>query len=376
MRYVARVTAVFCLVLLIPLVATTAAVAQEESDECGIESAISSVVDSVFQLVVDTDVIGTGFYIGDGEFLTAAHVVVGATEIRAQNGNHLRDLTIVGADPAADFAILSGSGENLEPLEFADSAALGLGERLIVIGYPLFERVGDASATLGVLSSHVDDPDVGYVKYLQTDAAANPGNSGGPVIDICGNVVGIMSSKIAHTAVEGIAYAVAQSSFAEAEIRARNLGPQPPDERIGGWTPYETRAGNDIVFTNAVYHVYADREEDQRRPQLLADCVDREPFVWMWWDVDDLLGDHLSGQVAVSLRVGDGDWRREYWRDVARFENLDDQFAFTSHPELLIEEADDDGYAYMWLVGRNFRPVGMAAFFVGGLEDALDELGC
>ena len=265
---------------------------------------------SVFQVVTDAG-LGTAFYIGNDEFLGAAHVVAGAETITAQNDDHTRDLTIIGADPDADIAVLSGSGENLEALTIGDSAALDIGERLIIVGYPLFERVGDASVTLGVLSVRLEDPDFGYVTSLQTDAAANPGNSGGPIVDKCGVVVGIVTTKLVGAAVEGIAYAVARSSFSEAMVRARDLGPEEVAETVGAWTVIEFTNGESGLRSVAAFHVYAHWPDDGgAAPRLFAYCSDDTPVVYMWWDVDELIGGAISRRVNVSLQFNWGEWKR------------------------------------------------------------------
>ena len=402
------------------------------TDACTIEDAIAGVLPSVFQVVTDRG-LGTAFYIGDDEFLTAAHVVAGATEVKVQNTHHTEDVTIIGADPDADIAILSrsagsdgadgsgddgetrsggsgGSGENgsgddgetrsgssgssggsggsgetgsaddLTPLTIGDSTALDIGERLIIVGYPLFERVGDASVTLGVMSARVDDPGSDYVTSLQTDAAANPGNSGGPIIDVCGRVVGIVTSKIVGAAVEGIAYAVAQSTFAEAMVRARDLGPEDVEATIGAWTLIEYTDGTRGVRSIADFHVYTHWPRGGGDPpRLFAFCNDDDrPVVFMWWDVEELIGGVISRRVSVSLQFNWGEWRREYWVDLTAAENLDPQYAVSTDAAGFVRSAglDRDNRVSMWVTGQNNVPVGIAQFRVGGLRNGLQELGC
>lgn len=408
------------------LAATPAASAQDGAPpapptDCTIEDAIAGVLPSVFQVVTERS-LGTAFYVGDGEFLTAAHVVAGATEIRVQNAHHTGDVTIVGADPDADIAILSGSVEDFEPsgaatpapnaaagaptpanptpapatptpapatptlapLTIGDSTTLGIGERLIIVGYPLFKRVGDASVTLGVLSGRVDDPDADYVTSLQTDAAANPGNSGGPIIDICGEVVGIVTSKQVGTAVEGIAYAVAQSTFAEAMVRARDLGPEDVAVTTGAWTVRQDADGTRSLRSVADFHVYTHWPRGGGNPpRLLAFCSDAgRPVVFMWWDVEELIGGAVSRRVAVSLQFDRGGslsgWQREYWVDLTTADNLDPQYAVSRNAAGFVRSAgrDPDNRVSMWVTGRNNEPIGIARFQVGGLRNGLDELGC
>lgn len=369
------------------------ATAPATTADCTIEGAISSVLPSVFQ-VVSGRRIGTAFYIGDDEFLTAAHVVAGATAIKVQNAHHTEEVTIVGADPEADIAILSrsggsgedgenGSGEDLQPLTpltIGDSAALDIGERLIIVGYPLFERVGDASVTLGVMSARVEDPEADYITSLQTDAAINPGNSGGPVIDVCGEVVGIVTSKIVGPAVEGIAYGVAQSTFSEAMVRARDLGPEDVEATIGAWTFIEYTDGTRGLRSIANFHVYTHWPRGGGDPpRLFAFCSDAgNPVVFTWWDVEELIGGAITRRVSVSLQFNWGEWQREYWVDLTTADNLDPQYAVSRNAAGFVRSAglDPDNRVSMWVTGQNNVPIGIAQFRVGGLRNGLRELGC
>ncbi|MDE0652125.1 MAG: trypsin-like peptidase domain-containing protein [bacterium] len=369
--------------------------------DCTIEDAIAGVLPSVFQVVTDRG-LGTAFYIGNDEFLTAAHVVAGATEVRLQNADHSEEVTIVGADPDADIAILSrapdddgddsqdgqagqggDAGEDLQPLTpltIGDSTALDIGERLIIVGYPLFERVGDASVTLGVFSARVDDPAADYVTSLQTDAAANPGNSGGPIIDVCGEVVGIVTSKLVGAAVEGIAYAVAQSTFAEAMVRARDLGPEDVEATIGAWTLIEFTSGRPGLRSIANFHVYTHWPRGGGDPpRLFGFCSDEgNPVVFMRWDVEELVGGAISRRVSVSLQFNWGEWQREYWVDLTEAENLDPQYAVSRDAAGFARSAglDRDNRVSMWVTGQNNVPIGIAQFRVGGLRNGLRQLGC
>ncbi|MYC46606.1 MAG: trypsin-like serine protease [Acidimicrobiia bacterium] len=266
------------------------------------------------------------------------------------------------------------------PLTIGDSTALTIGERLIIVGYPLFERVGDASVTLGVMSAFVDDPDFDYVTLLQTDAAINPGNSGGPIIDVCGEVVGIVTSKIVGTAVEGIAYGVAQSTFDEAMVRARDLGPEDVEATIGAWTLIEFTSGRPGLRSIANFHVYTHWPRGGGDPpRLFGFCSDAgRPVVFMWWDVEELIGGAISRRVSVSLQFNWGEWQREYWVDLTEADNLNPQYAVSRDAAGFARSAglDRDNRVSMWVTGQNNVPIGIAQFRVGGLRNGLRELGC
>ncbi len=181
--------------------------------DCSFSESAPTVAASVFQVITDFG-LGTAFYIGNDEFVTAAHVVggVGTGQFRLRNA--AMDLTagIVGADFVTDIAVLSAPGAGITPLKFGSEQGLDLGHPLGVLGYPVYETPS-ASLVTGVLSRTEEDETLGTL--LQTDAAINPGNSGGPVIDECGDVLGMAVSKLVGSGVEGISYAIAADTLSE-----------------------------------------------------------------------------------------------------------------------------------------------------------------
>jgi serine protease Do len=144
----------------------------------------------------------------DGYLLTNAHVARARGPLRARLvGGEAVPAERVGADPRTDLAVLRVEAAGLKALPFADSRALRVGQLAVVIGNPLgFER----SVTVGVVSAlyrNLPTPDGGLFDGLvQTDAAVNPGNSGGPLLDADGAVVGVTTAMLpwAH----GMAFAV------------------------------------------------------------------------------------------------------------------------------------------------------------------------
>jgi len=200
--------------------------ATTESASCDFEQSVPSVFASVFQVVADDGGTGTAFYIGDDEFLTAAHVVRGATVVGIVIDGRRVDADVVGAEPASDVAILRASIDGLEPLRFGDADDLKPGQSLAVAGFPRFVS-DDPAVTSGLLSKVLEDPDLGYGTYLQTDASVNPGNSGGPMFDACGAVVGMVVQKAVGPDIEGISWALAENTLQSALPRVRRKGPEP-----------------------------------------------------------------------------------------------------------------------------------------------------
>jgi putative serine protease PepD len=140
---------------------------------------------------------GTGFVVdGKGHIVTAAHVVEGASSIsvKFQDGT-TRTAKVLGTDEATDVAVLSvdPSGLTLHPLALGSSASLSIGDQVAAIGDPF---TYDRSLSTGVVSGldrTISAPNGFTVAHaIQTDAALNPGNSGGPVLDTSGRVIGIV----------------------------------------------------------------------------------------------------------------------------------------------------------------------------------------
>jgi putative serine protease PepD len=144
-----------------------------------------------------TTATGTGFVVdGKGHVVTASHVVDGASSVTVtlQDGT-TRKATVVGKDDATDVAVLKidPSGLTLHPLQLASSASLGVGDEVAAIGDPFGY---DRSISTGIVSGvdrTIQAPNGFTVAHaIQTDAALNPGNSGGPLLNAAGQVIGIV----------------------------------------------------------------------------------------------------------------------------------------------------------------------------------------
>ena len=205
--------------------APDAARAQSAPASCDFAQSVPAVFAATFQAVTDRGT-GTAFHIGGGEFLTAAHVVDSARTIRLRNAGRRLTATRAGYDTATDIALLRADGAGVPALSFGDVSGIGPGHALAVAGYPPSVS-GSPSVVSGLLSKFVRDPSLGAGTYIQTDAAVNPGNSGGPVFDRCGAVVGLVVAKLVHTEIEGISWAVAQDTI-EAMLPALRSAPAAP----------------------------------------------------------------------------------------------------------------------------------------------------
>jgi putative serine protease PepD len=140
---------------------------------------------------------GTGFVVdGKGDIVTAAHVVDGASSITVtfQDGT-TRKATLLGKDNATDVAVLKvdPSGLTLHPLALGSSANLAVGDSVAAIGDPFNYDRSISTGIVSGLDRTISAPNGFTVAHaIQTDAALNPGNSGGPVFDASGKVIGIV----------------------------------------------------------------------------------------------------------------------------------------------------------------------------------------
>ena len=152
---------------------------------------------------------GSGFIISaDGIILTNAHVVKGAKEVTVKLTDR-RELQakVLGADPKTDIAVLKVEGKNLPVVTLGKVSDLRVGEWVLAIGSPFgFEN----TVTAGVVSAKGRSlPDDSAVPFIQTDVAVNPGNSGGPLFNARGEVVGINSQIYSRTGgYQGVSFAI------------------------------------------------------------------------------------------------------------------------------------------------------------------------
>jgi serine protease Do len=152
---------------------------------------------------------GSGFLVSpDGIVLTNAHVVDGAKVVTVKLSNHREyKAKVLGADRSSDIAVLKIDAHDLPSVQLGDSNQLHVGDYVLAIGEPFGL---EETATAGIVSAKGRSlPGDGYVPFIQTDAAVNPGNSGGPLFDANGNVVGINAQIYSHSGgYEGVSFAI------------------------------------------------------------------------------------------------------------------------------------------------------------------------
>src|SRR5499427_2222578 len=171
--------------------------------------------------------LGSGVIVSpDGYILTANHVVSGAEEIMIGLGSELRKFKAkkVGTDPGTDVALLKIDENNLASVNFADSDKARAGDIVLAIGNPFGLR---QTVTMGIISA-VGRGGMGIVDYenfIQTDAAINMGNSGGALVDIKGQLLGINSAIFSRSGGnQGVGFAIPANLAREVMQSLREKG--------------------------------------------------------------------------------------------------------------------------------------------------------
>jgi putative serine protease PepD len=201
---------------------------------------------------------GSGFvYDDDGHVITNQHVVGAATSARVTfSDGTTRDATVVGTDPSTDLAVLKvdAPASALEPLALADSDDVDVGEAVVAIGSPFGLEQTVTAGIVSALHRQITAPnDFSIDDAIQTDAAINHGNSGGPLLDLDGQVIGVNAQiesesggndgvgfAIPSTTVERIAAAL----IADGEFEHAYLGVSTEDvEDAAGARLAEVRPG-------------------------------------------------------------------------------------------------------------------------------------
>lgn len=154
--------------------------------------------------------VGSGIVLdNEGHVLTNHHVIAGAERIMVVPGNgHVHEARVIGSDERTDIAVLSTDAKELVPAELGDSEALRVGQPILAIGSPL-GLAGGPTVTSGVVSSLRRNLWMSCgngLSVIQTDAPVNPGNSGGPLVDLSGRVVALTAAQIPYA--DGIGFAI------------------------------------------------------------------------------------------------------------------------------------------------------------------------
>ena len=212
-----------------------------------------------------TSALGSGFIIDEkGIVITNNHVIQGAEDVYVRvNGEKNIKAKVIGADPGMDLAVLQiESDQKFTPVKFGDSDTARIGDWVIAIGNP-FGLGG--TVTAGIISAR--NRSIGlsrYEDYIQTDASINQGNSGGPLFNMDGDVVGINTAILGQSGSIGIGFAIPSNSAQKVINQLIEFG--------------ETKRGWLGVRIQSVTKDIADVEKlDEPRGALVASVAENSP---------------------------------------------------------------------------------------------------
>ena len=166
-----------------------------------VEDIVERVTSSIVEIVrLDGSGKGTGFIVSpDGIVVTNEHVIGGdtKTQVRVGTGSEIFKADVIDKDSTLDIAFIRiDSNKQFDALPMGEIGKVRVGEQIIAIGFPYFGAGSSInsppSVTIGIVSAIRDT-------MIQTDAALNPGNSGGPLLNMQGEVIGVAVSKVEYT---------------------------------------------------------------------------------------------------------------------------------------------------------------------------------
>lgn len=183
----------------LPCIALSLIGSCQSLDSTGITRKIAPAVVLVTGVTDEGKVIGSGFIVSsDGKIATNFHVIQGLRSggVQLASGEKFDSFSVLVVDERKDIAVIKIPGFDLSTVTLGNSNSVQVGEPVLTLGSPLGLQ---GSVTTGVVSSMRDDPFGGGFKMIQTDASVNPGNSGGPLVNQKGEVIGIIRYKIGGT---------------------------------------------------------------------------------------------------------------------------------------------------------------------------------
>jgi serine protease Do len=171
--------------------------------------------------------VGSGFIISeDGYLITNHHVVTGADQITVTlNDRRVFEATVIGTDELSDVALLKIEASGLPAVSFGDSEKIRVGEWVLAIGSPFGLEFSAAAGIVSAKGRAVPGNQTNYVSFIQTDVAINQGNSGGPLFNLEGEVIGINSQILSSSGgSNGVSFAIPSSVALNVVEQLRETG--------------------------------------------------------------------------------------------------------------------------------------------------------
>lgn len=262
---------------------------------------------------------GSGVIISeDGYILTNNHVVEDASSLKVTVPDmpHSLDAQVVGTDPLTDLAVIKIDGDNWPTLPFGSVSSLRPGNLVIAMGYPLALDQG-ATITMGVVSNiersfTVDDST--FYDVIQTDAAINQGNSGGPLLDLTGGVVGINS--VLFGGAQNIGFAISVNTA------------KPVYEALTGPEHRVIRPWLGVVLADVTPDLAEDADLTRQSGVVITQVVEDSPADEAGLQVRDVVTEFEGEEMTTASQLIKSLWNYQvgdqvsvvYWRDGERTE--------------------------------------------------------
>ncbi|MCB1664439.1 MAG: Do family serine endopeptidase [Pseudomonadales bacterium] len=171
--------------------------------------------------------VGSGFLISDdGYIITNHHVVNGADQITVTlNDRRVYEARVIGTDELSDVALIKIEASGLPAVAFGDSEAVRVGEWVLAIGSPFGLEFSAAAGIVSAKGRTVPGNQTNYVSFIQTDVAINQGNSGGPLFNLAGEVIGINSQILSSSGgSNGVSFAIPSNVALDVVEQLRETG--------------------------------------------------------------------------------------------------------------------------------------------------------
>lgn len=296
------------------------------SEKGTIADVVAEVADSVVEITTEYTAkdsfyysagAGSGVIISeDGYIVTNNHVITSDTygnastiNVRLTNGETY-PATLYGKDTDTDIAIIKIDAEGLKPAKIGMSSNLVVGEEVVIIGNPLGTLGG--SVTNGIISALDREITVGdeTMNLLQTNAAVNPGNSGGGMFNMAGELVGIVNAKYSETGIEGLGFAIPIDDVASVTNNLLELGYVPGRVsfkitvlNIDNYQALmQYRVNSFGIYVNAADEGYNDDQVEPGDRIVQLDGVEITDFA----DVRAVLKSHKVGDKVSGMVIRDG----------------------------------------------------------------------